>query len=43
MTLAEKLLSLRTERGLSQEDLAGQMGVSRQPVSKWETGQPGQG
>lgn len=39
MTLAEKLLALRTEKGLSQEDLAEQMGVSRQSVSKWETGQ----
>lgn len=39
MTLAEKLLALRTERGLSQEDLAEQMGVSRQSVSKWETDQ----
>lgn len=39
MTLAEKLLSLRTERGLSQEDLAEQLGVSRQSVSKWETDQ----
>lgn len=39
MTLAEKLLALRTEKGLSQEDLAEQLGVSRQSVSKWETGQ----
>ena len=39
MTLAEKLLSLRTEKGMSQEDLAEQLGVSRQSVSKWETGQ----
>lgn len=39
MTLAEKLLSLRTEKGLSQEDLAELMGVSRQSVSKWETDQ----
>lgn len=39
MTLAEKLLALRTEKGLSQEDLAEQMRVSRQSVSKWETGQ----
>ena len=39
MTLAEKLLVLRTEKGLSQEELAEQMGVSRQSVSKWETGQ----
>lgn len=41
MTLAEKLLSLRTQRGLSQEDLAERMEVSRQSVSKWETGQGG--
>lgn len=39
MTLAEKLLALRTEKELSQEDLAEQLGVSRQSVSKWETGQ----
>lgn len=39
MTLAEKLLALRTEKELSQEDLAEQMEVSRQSVSKWETGQ----
>jgi len=39
MTLAEKLLSLRTERELSQEDLAERLEVSRQSVSKWETGQ----
>ncbi len=39
MTLAEKILSLRTERGLSQEDLAAKLEVSRQSVSKWETGQ----
>lgn len=39
MTFAEKILSLRTERGMSQDDLAEQLGVSRQSVSKWETGQ----
>jgi len=39
MTLAEKLLSLRTARELSQEDLAEKLEVSRQSVSKWETGQ----
>ena len=39
MTMAEKLLSLRTGQGLSQEDLAEKLGVSRQSVSKWETGQ----
>ncbi|WP_243093240.1 helix-turn-helix transcriptional regulator [Pseudoflavonifractor sp. AF19-9AC] len=32
-------MSLRTQLGLSQEDLAEKLGVSRQSVSKWETGQ----
>ncbi len=39
MTLSEKILSLRTARGMSQDDLAEQLEVSRQSVSKWETGQ----
>ena len=39
MTLAEKILSLRTERGMSQDDLAEKLDVSRQSVSKWETAQ----
>lgn len=39
MTLAERIFALRTQRGLSQEELAEQLGVSRQSVSKWETGQ----
>lgn len=39
MTLAEKILHLRTQQGLSQLELAEQLGVSRQSVSKWETGQ----
>ena len=39
MTLAEKILALRTEQGLSQGDLAEKLEVSRQSVSKWETGQ----
>ena len=38
MTLAEKILALRTERNLSQGDLAEKLDVSRQSVSKWETG-----
>ena len=36
MTLGEKLQALRMEAGLSQEDLAGELEVSRQAVSKWE-------
>ena len=39
MTLAEKILELRTAQGLSQGDLAERLEVSRQSVSKWETGQ----
>ena len=38
MNIAEKLLKLRTEAGLSQEALAEKLGVSRQSVSKWESG-----
>ena len=39
MTLSEKLQSLRKDAGLSQEALAEQLGVTRQAVSKWETGE----
>ena len=39
MTLAEKIAALRGERKLSQGDLAERLEVSRQSVSKWETGQ----
>lgn len=38
MTLGEKLQNLRKENMLSQEKLAELVGVSRQAVSKWETG-----
>lgn len=34
--VANRLVALRRERGLSQEELAAQLGVSRQAVSKWE-------
>ena len=34
----EKLKALRTERGLTQEQLAARLYVSRTAVSKWETG-----
>lgn len=39
MTLAKKIAALRGERRLSQGDLAERLDVSRQSVSKWETGQ----
>ena len=38
MTLPEKILALRKQRGLSQEELAGRLQVSRQAVSRWEVG-----
>ena len=37
MTLGQNICRLRTERGLSQGDLADALGVSRQSISKWET------
>lgn len=39
MHLAEKILQCRKKAGLSQEALAERIGVSRQAVSKWETGE----
>ena len=39
MIFAEKLVQLRKKAGWSQEELAAQMNVSRQSVSKWEGAQ----
>lgn len=39
MLLAEKIMTLRKRAGWSQEELAAQLGVSRQSVSKWEGAQ----
>lgn len=39
MDTKEVLLGLRTKRGLSQEQLAEQVHVTRQAVSRWETGE----
>ena len=38
MELKKRLTVLRTERGLSQEELAREVEVTRQTVSKWERG-----
>lgn len=38
MILAEKIMKLRKQQGWSQEELAVQLSVSRQSVSKWESG-----
>ena len=39
MILADKIVTLRKRAGWSQEELAAQLGVSRQSVSKWEGAQ----
>lgn len=39
MKIEDKLLKLRKEKGLSQEEVADILNVSRQTISKWETGQ----
>ena len=39
MTLADRIQQLRKQRGISQEELADRVGVSRQAVSKWESEQ----
>ena len=37
MTLGNRLYKARKRTGLSQEELAEKLGVSRQTISKWET------
>ena len=37
MILADKITEERKKNGWSQEELANQLGVSRQAVSKWES------
>lgn len=39
MNLADKIINLRKQNGWSQEELAERLDVSRQSVSKWESGQ----
>ena len=39
MTIGERLYNLRKEKNISQEELANALDVSRQTVSKWETGE----
>jgi len=36
--IAQNLMVLRKLHQLSQEEVAGRIGVSRQAVAKWETG-----
>ncbi len=39
MNIADRIQQLRKVKGISQEELADRAGVSRQAVSKWESGQ----
>lgn len=39
MNLADRIQNLRKSKGISQEELADTLGVSRQAVSKWESEQ----
>lgn len=39
MKLGDKLFNLRKKSGLSQEEVAEKLGVTRQTISKWETNQ----
>jgi len=38
MNFSEKLFEIRKQKGMSQEELADRLNVSRQTISKWETG-----
>lgn len=38
MKLSDKILTLRKRGGMSQEELAEKLNVSRQAVSRWELG-----
>ena len=39
MNIADRIQNLRKAKGISQEELADKVGVSRQAVSKWESEQ----
>lgn len=39
MEIGNKILILRKQNNLSQEELAEKVGVSRQTISKWELGE----
>ncbi len=39
MNITKRLVELRKQTGLSQEDFAEKLGLSRQSISKWETGE----
>jgi transcriptional regulator with XRE-family HTH domain len=40
--IGSRIRTIRRERGLTQDELAEQVGVSRSAVAQWETGRTGQ-
>lgn len=38
MKLSDKIIRLRKSNGMSQEDLAEKLNISRQAISRWESG-----
>jgi transcriptional regulator with XRE-family HTH domain len=42
LDIGKRIRATRRDRGLTQDDLAGQVGVSRSAVAQWETGRSGQ-
>ena len=38
MSIAERFQELRKQAGYSQEQVAEMLGISRQAISKWESG-----
>ena len=40
--IGARIQAVRRERGLTQDDFASQVGVSRSAVAQWETGRAGQ-
>ncbi len=39
MNITQRIIELRKKSGLSQEEFAEKLGLSRQSISKWETGE----
>lgn len=38
MNMADRIQYLRKTKGISQEELASELNISRQAISKWESG-----
>ena len=38
-TMGKRISDLRKQKGMTQEELAGEVGVARQTIAKWETGE----